>query len=113
LFPVLARHRWPLIGLDGFRSFVTGLTNGFSCFGEVTGIEVRMNRQKTATQTKSQFVSLLNVVAGGDETWITKHGRTAAWLVPAVGPAALQGRFVGFAVSTTIARWARETAFSG
>ena len=60
---------------------------------------VSMNRQMTATQAKSKFLSLLNDVTGGDEIEITKHGRTVARLVPAVGPAALRGRFVGIAVS--------------
>lgn len=58
-----------------------------------------MNRQVTAAQAKSRLLSLLNVVAGGDEIEITQHGRTVARLVPAVGPAALRGRFAGIAVS--------------
>ena len=65
----------------------------------MTSIVVRMNRQITATQAKSHLLSLLNEVAGGDEIEITKHGRTVARLVPAVGPAALRGRFTGIAVS--------------
>jgi len=40
-------------------------------------------------------------VANGDEIEITKHGRTIARLVPAVGPHALRGRFSGVAVSST------------
>ena len=65
----------------------------------MTSIVVRMNRQITATQAKSHLLSLLNEVAGGDEIEITKHGRTVARLVPAVGPAALRGRFTGISVS--------------
>ena len=65
----------------------------------MTSIVVSMNRQMTATQAKSQLLSLLNEVAGGDEIEITKYGRTVARLIPAVGPAALKGRFAGVAVS--------------
>ena len=58
-----------------------------------------MNRQVTAAQAKSRLLSLLDDVAGGDEIEITKHGRTVARLVSAVGPVALRGRFAGIAVS--------------
>lgn len=79
--------------IGGVRDRVAG------CFGEMTSIVVGMNRQMTATQAKSQLLSLLNDVAGGDEIEITKHGRTVARLVPAVGPAALRGQFAGIAAS--------------
>ena len=72
-----------------------------------------MTRQVTATEAKAHILSLLDDVADGDEIEITKHGRTVARLVPAAGPAALLGRFVGVARSaadderlfTTGAEW--------
>lgn len=54
----------------------------------------------TATELKSKILAVLDDVAGGDEIEITKHGRTVARLVPAVGPPASQGMFAGIAVTT-------------
>lgn len=59
-----------------------------------------MARQMTATEVKARILSLLDEVANGDEIEITKHGRTIARLVPAVGPHALRGRFSGITVSS-------------
>lgn len=53
----------------------------------------------TASQVKALILRLLDEVAAGDEVEITKHGRTVAKLVPARGPAALEGMFEGVAVS--------------
>jgi prevent-host-death family protein len=59
----------------------------------------QMTRQVTATEAKAKILALLDDVAAGDEIEITKHGRTVARLVPAVGPHALRGRFAGVAES--------------
>ena len=67
----------------------------------------------TATEVKAKILGLLDEVAAGDEIEITKHGRTVAKLVPASGPSALRGQFVGVAVTavdddelfTTGAEW--------
>ena len=75
-----------------------------------------MTRQVTATQAKAQILALLDDVASGEEIEITKHGLTVARLVPATGPAALRGSFVGVARSdpddallfTTGAAWECE-----
>lgn len=53
----------------------------------------------TASEVKAKILRLLDEVAGGDEVEITKHGRTVARLVPAWGPAALEGVLEGVAVS--------------
>ena len=58
-----------------------------------------MTRQMTATEAKAKILALLDAVAAGEEIEITKHGRTVARLVPAAGPQALKGRFVGVAMS--------------
>lgn len=55
--------------------------------------------QMTATEVKARILSLLDMVAAGDEVEITKHGRTVARLVPAVGPSALKGKLIGVAIS--------------
>jgi prevent-host-death family protein len=72
-----------------------------------------MTRQMTATQLKAAILGVLDEVAEGEEFEITKHGRTIARLVPAVGANALRGSMVGVAVSaaeeselyTTGAEW--------
>ena len=72
-----------------------------------------MTIQVTSTEAKAKFLGLLDAVAAGGEIEITKHGRTVARLVPATGPQALKGRFVGVAMSaagedelfTTEASW--------
>ena len=72
-----------------------------------------MTTQVTSTEAKAKFLGLLDAVAAGEEIEITKHGRTVARLVPATGPQALKGRFVGLAMSaageddlfTTEASW--------
>ncbi len=72
-----------------------------------------MTRQMTATQVKAAILGLLDEVADGEEIEITKHGRTVARLVPAVGPNALRGCMAGTAVTnadesdlfTTGAEW--------
>jgi prevent-host-death family protein len=58
-----------------------------------------MTIKLTATEVKAKILGLLDIVADGEEIEITKHGRTVAKLVPAAGPKALKGRFVGVAAS--------------
>ncbi len=58
-----------------------------------------MTRQMTATQVKAAILGLLDEVADGEEIEITKHGRTVARLVPAVGANALRACMVGTAVT--------------
>jgi prevent-host-death family protein len=53
----------------------------------------------TATEAKAKILALLDEVAAGDEVEITKHGRVVARLVPAAGPHALRGRFMGVAMT--------------
>ncbi len=53
----------------------------------------------TATEAKAKILALLDDVAAGQEVEITKHGRTVARLVPAVGPHALKGSLVGVAMT--------------
>jgi prevent-host-death family protein len=43
----------------------------------------------TTTEAKARLLSLLEDVAGGQEVEITKHDRTVARIVPAVGPVAV------------------------
>ncbi len=58
-----------------------------------------MTIKMTATQAKAKILSLLDDVAAGQEVEITKHGRTVARLVPAVGPHALRGSLAGVAMT--------------
>ena len=58
-----------------------------------------MTLQMTATEVKAKILSLLDVVAAGEEIEITKHGRTVAKLVPATGPHQLKGKLQGVAMS--------------
>jgi prevent-host-death family protein len=58
-----------------------------------------MARQMTATQVKAAILGLLDEVADGEEIEITKHGRTVARLVPAVGPNALRASMTGTAMT--------------
>ena len=58
-----------------------------------------MTIKLTATEAKAKILSLLDEVAAGQEVEITKHGRTVARLVPAVGPHALKGSLVGVAMT--------------
>jgi len=60
-----------------------------------------VTRILTATQAKAKLLGLLDEVAAGDEVLITKHGRTVARLVPAVGPHSLRGKFAGLAMTAT------------
>jgi len=53
----------------------------------------------TATQAKAKILSLLDEVAAGQDVEITKHGRTVARLVPAIGPHALKGALAGVAMT--------------
>jgi prevent-host-death family protein len=53
----------------------------------------------TATEVEARILALLDIVAGGEEIEITKHGRVVARLVPATGPHALRGRAAGMACS--------------
>ena len=72
-----------------------------------------MGKKLTATETKATILALLDEVAAGAEVEITKHGRTVAKLVPAVGAHALEGSLAGVAATaatdeelfTTSARW--------
>lgn len=58
-----------------------------------------MTMKLTATEAKSKFLSLLDEVATGQEFEITKHGRSVARLVPAVGPHRLKGELAGLAMT--------------
>lgn len=58
-----------------------------------------MVKRMTATEVKARILALLDEVSAGDEVEITKHGRTVAKLVPARGPASLEGLLEGVAVS--------------
>ncbi len=58
-----------------------------------------MTRIMTATEAKSRILALLDDVEAGDEIEITRHGRTIARLIPARGPHALRGQFVGVAMT--------------
>jgi prevent-host-death family protein len=78
-----------------------------------------MVRKVTATEAKARILALLDDVAAGEEIEITRHGRTVARLVPAVGPQALKGLFAGVAMTastededlfTTGAAWDLPTA---
>jgi prevent-host-death family protein len=53
----------------------------------------------TATEAKARILALLDQVAAGEEVEITKHGRTVARLVPAIGPHALEGALTGIALT--------------
>ena len=53
----------------------------------------------TATEVKAKILALLDEVGAGQEVEITKHGRTVARLVPAVGPHALKGCLAGIAMT--------------
>jgi prevent-host-death family protein len=67
----------------------------------------------TATEAKAKILALLDDVADGQEIEITRHGRTVARLVPAVGPHALKASLAGTAMTaasddalfTTGAEW--------
>ena len=58
-----------------------------------------MTIRLTATEAKAKILSLLDEVAAGQEVEITKHGRTVARLVPAIGPHALKGSLIGIAMT--------------
>ncbi|MGH3116251.1 MAG: type II toxin-antitoxin system Phd/YefM family antitoxin [Gaiellales bacterium] len=58
-----------------------------------------MAKRLTATEAKAKILALLDEVAAGDEVEITKHGRTVARLVPAVGPHALKGSLASVAMT--------------
>jgi prevent-host-death family protein len=53
----------------------------------------------TATEAKAKILSLLDDVAAGEEVEITRHGRTVARIVPAVGPHALKASMAGKAMT--------------
>lgn len=58
-----------------------------------------MTIRVTATEAKAKLLSLLDDAAAGQEVEITKHGRTIARLVPAMGPHALKGSLAGVAMT--------------
>jgi prevent-host-death family protein len=58
-----------------------------------------MTRTVTATEAKAKILALLDEVADGEELEITKHGRTVARLVPAVGAQSIRGRLAGVAIT--------------
>jgi prevent-host-death family protein len=60
---------------------------------------VHMTIKVTATEAKAKILSLLDQVASGQDVEITRHGRTVARLVPAVGPHALKGALRGIAMT--------------
>jgi prevent-host-death family protein len=53
----------------------------------------------TATEAKARILALLDDVADGQEIEITRHGRTVARIVPAVGPHALKASLAGAAMT--------------
>jgi prevent-host-death family protein len=53
----------------------------------------------TATEAKAKLLALLDQVAAGDEVEITKHGRTVARLVPALGAHSAEGSLAGVAMT--------------
>jgi prevent-host-death family protein len=58
-----------------------------------------MSRKMTATEARTNLLTLLDEVHGGEEIEITRHGRSIARLVPATSnPKALKGRMAGTAV---------------
>jgi prevent-host-death family protein len=59
-----------------------------------------MTKQVTATDAKAKILRLLDEAAAGEEIEITKHGRTVARLVPALGARTLKGSCAGVATST-------------
>jgi prevent-host-death family protein len=59
-----------------------------------------MTARVTATEAKAKILSILDDVEAGAEVEITRHGRTIARLVPAVGPHALKGSLAGVAITT-------------
>ena len=58
-----------------------------------------MTRQMTATEVKAKLLALLDEVERGEEIEITRHGLTVARLSALKRPHALEGRFVGVAMS--------------
>ncbi|HUG48033.1 MAG TPA: type II toxin-antitoxin system prevent-host-death family antitoxin [Candidatus Limnocylindria bacterium] len=60
-----------------------------------------MTIRLTATEAKAKILSLLDEVEAGQEVEITRHGRTVARLVPAVGPHALKGTLAAVAMSAS------------
>lgn len=58
-----------------------------------------MTIKVTATEAKAKILSLLDEVAEGQDVEITRHGRTVARLVPAIGPHALKGALAGVAMT--------------
>lgn len=58
-----------------------------------------MTTKLTATEAKAKVLALLDEVAAGQEIEITKHGRTVARLVPAIGPHALKGTLADVAMT--------------
>ena len=69
------------------------LSPAYDCYND------QMTIRLTATEAKAKMLSLLDHVEGGQEVEITRHGRTVARLVPAVGPHALKGTLAGVAMS--------------
>jgi prevent-host-death family protein len=58
-----------------------------------------MTIRVTATEAKAKILALLDDVAAGEVIEITRHGRTVARIVPAVGPQALKASLVGQAMT--------------
>ncbi len=59
----------------------------------------RMTKRLTASEAKAIFLQLVDEATQGAEFEITKHGRTAARLVPPKGPHGLRGALTGIAMS--------------
>jgi prevent-host-death family protein len=81
---------------DAARCRGDGFTRGFlpaDHYNDHMGIRV------TATEAKARILSLLDDVAAGEEVEITRHGRTVARIVPAVGPHALKASLAGKAMT--------------
>lgn len=60
-----------------------------------------MTRQMTATELRAKILSLLDDVGDGETIEITKHGRTIARLVPALGSKSLRGSMSGVAATAS------------
>lgn len=50
-----------------------------------------MTRRMAVTQVEAEILGFLDEVAAGEEIEMTKHGRTVARLVGAVGPVSARG----------------------
>lgn len=68
-------------------------------FGTAGQYNDYMDRKVNATDAKAHLLALLDDVTEGEVVEITRHGRTIARLVPALGPRSLRGSFAGAATT--------------